>query len=86
MSIMSMLDESNTNLMTYDLACEEYREYDFDGRVYRIDNPVSLSYRPGGTTHRIVDSEGVVHCVPVPGSMGCVLRWKNKEGLDPVRF
>jgi len=68
------------------LLTEEYREYDFQGRVYRIDNPAKLFYREGGTTHRVVDSEGVVHCVPCPGSCGCVLRWKNKDISNPVNF
>jgi hypothetical protein len=68
------------------LLTEEYREYDFEGRVYRIDNPVTLFFREGGTTHRVLDSEDVVHCVPVPGSCGCVLRWKNKDATKPCEF
>jgi hypothetical protein len=69
------------------LLTEEYREYDFEGRVYRIDNPVTLFFREGGTTHRVLDSEDVVHCVPVPGSHGCVLRWKNKDATSkPCEF
>jgi len=55
-------------------GCEEWREYDFYDRVYRINNPVKIYV--GTTTHRVVDSEGIVHCVPKPGSYGCVLRWK----------
>jgi hypothetical protein len=82
----------------FDISMEEYREYDFGGRVYRIDNPVKLvfCYRPHadrgaghsiqGDCHRIVDVDGVVHCVPRPGIDGCVLRWKNKAGVDPVGF
>lgn len=54
---------------------EKWREYDFGGRVYRIDNPVSVQFSPGGTTHRVTDSKGIVHCVPAPGVEGCVLRW-----------
>lgn len=68
------------------LQDEIYREYDFDGRVYRIDNPVTLYYREGGTTHRIVDNDGIVHCVPAPGMHGCVLRWKSKDINKPVTF
>lgn len=65
-----------------DLTDEEYREYEWyhhdspQPRCYRIDNPKALYYRVGGATHRIVDSNGVTHCVPAPGVMGCVLRWK----------
>lgn len=67
-----------------DLTDELYREYDFAGRVYRIEKPKSLYYRPGGTTHRIVDSDGVTHCIPAPGVDGCVLRWKAEP--NPVQF
>ena len=82
----------------FDLTCEAYREYDFGKRIYRIDNPVLLVifYRPHadrgagysiqGDTHRVVDSEGVTHCVPRPGIDGCVLRWKDKDNTDPVKF
>lgn len=69
-----------------DLSVEEWREYDFGGRTYRIENPVSLYMREGGTTHRIVDSNDVVHCVPAPGFNGCVLRWSVKPGLPIVKF
>lgn len=65
---------------------EIWREYEFGGRVYRIDFPEELWFRDGGTTHRIVDSIGVVHCVPAPGVNGCVLRWKVRDGACPVRF
>jgi hypothetical protein len=72
-----------------DLSDELWREYDFGGRVYRIEAPAKLFMRPGGTTHRVLDFAGVVHCVPVPGGGGendCVLRWKPKEGANPVAF
>ena len=70
-----------------DLRDEEYREYDFGGRVYRIDNPVELYYREGGFTHRVVDANGIAHCVPAPGGRDkCVLRWKSRAGVAPVAF
>lgn len=56
---------------------EVWREYDFGGRVYRIDHPVSVEFREGSTTHRVTDEAGIVHCVPAPGHMGCVLRWSG---------
>lgn len=73
------------------LIDEEYREYDFsdsDGepRVYRIDAPLLLVYREGGTTHDIVDRTGVVHCVPALGYFNCVLRRKAWPGKDSVSF
>lgn len=74
-----------------DLTVEVWREYDFadyEGRTrtYRIMNPVAFYYRLGGTTHRVVDQFGVVHCVPAPGCNGCVLRWKNRDTSDPVSY
>ena len=57
------------------LNVEKWREYDFGGRVYRVDNPVSVEFREGGSTHRVVGDDGIVHCLPAPGVNGCVLRW-----------
>lgn len=70
----------------YPLKDEEWREYDFGGRVYRIDKPQKLYLRANGTTHRVLDSEGIVHCVPSVGIEGCVLRWKTKDINKPVQF
>ena len=64
-----------------DITSEDWREYDFEGRVYRIEKPARLYV--GTTTHRVVDSEGVTHCVPAPGTKGCALRWKASP---PVSF
>lgn len=77
---------SDSNLKQFDISHEQYREYDFEGRVYRINNPKTLFVRPGGSTHRAVDADGVAHCVPVPGDHGCVLRWKNFDSSNPVNF
>lgn len=55
---------------------EAWREYDFGGRVYRIENPVALWFRRGGTTNRVVDRAGVAHVLPAPGVNGCVMRWR----------
>ena len=82
----------------YDISKELWREYDFGGRIYRIDNPTKLifyyrqsDFAPLGfaqqsDTHRIIDSNNVVHCVPRPGIDGCVLRWQNKNNSKPVNF
>lgn len=75
-----------TGLTAKDIGMEEWREYDFGGRVYRIHDPAKLYSRPGGTTHRVEDASGVVHCVPAPGVGGCVLRWKQKAGTGTVTF
>lgn len=72
-----------------DLRVEEWREYEFGGTIYRITDPVAFYYRDGGSTHRVVDSKGIVHCCPAPGFNGCVLRWKNRDveaGADPITY
>lgn len=70
-----------------DLKNEIYREYDIPGRLkpYRINSPITLYMREKGTTHRVLDSKGIVHCIPFPGN-GTILRWKNKDDRDPVTF
>lgn len=67
-----------------DISTELWREYDFGGRVYRIDLPKDLYI--GTSTHRVVDITGMVHCVPAVGYHGCVLRWQSKDGGPDVRF
>jgi hypothetical protein len=69
-----------------DISVEEWREYDFCGRVYRIESPKELYTKHGSKNHRIVDSTGIVHLVPGPGVDGCVLRWKAKDENKPVAF
>lgn len=78
--------ENKTGLKQNDITTEAWREYDFEGRVYRIALPKTLYYRDGGSTHRVVDYYDVVHCVPAPGVKGCVLRWQNKDKSVPVNF
>ena len=67
-------------LIKGDLSNELWREYDFNGRIYRIENPQYVLFYKGGTTHRIVDSNNITHCAPSPGFNGCVLRWEGKKG------
>ncbi len=73
-------------MITHELKQEHWREYDFGNRVYRIVNPILLTFRVGGTTHRVLDRAGIVHCCPAPGQNGCVLRWLPKNTTDPVQF
>lgn len=75
-----------SELISKNLTTERWREYDFGGRVYRIEGPQQLYYTHGGSTHRVVGSDGVVHCVPSPGVNGCVLRWQNRDISVPVNF
>ncbi len=81
-----------SNMISNDLSDEEWREYefpvsDFDKKiVYRIHDPKTLFYRVGGSTHRVLDSAGVVHLLPGPGFRGCVIRWKPRNTTAPVAF
>ena len=72
-----------------DLSKEEWREYrliDSTGcpHDYKIVSPLKLWV--GTTSHRILDSAGIVHCVPSVGVNATVLRWKPKDVSDPVQF
>jgi hypothetical protein len=73
---MSDLKEHNLK------GTELWREYEFGAGefriTYRIGLPVTLWMRPGGTTHRVLDPNGVTHIVPAPGHFGCVLRYEGK--------
>jgi hypothetical protein len=73
----------------HDLSAEVWREYEWpDGlgqlRTYRIDDPRTL-FR-GVSTHRVLDHAGIVHLVPEPGRLGCVLRWCPRDPAAPVQF
>lgn len=82
---MAKLNKDN-KMLKYELKSEVWREYDFGGRIYRIEYPRDLFISEKGTTHRIVDHSGIVHCCPAPGHMGCVLRWEPKNADNPVEF
>lgn len=80
-------EKLTVELKENDLSAEAWREYEFGDKVYRINNPSKLYYRVGGSTHRVLDQDGVVHCVPAPGFNGCVLRWKNLDSApSPCQF
>ena len=77
-------------IIANDLSSELWREYEMgsgsDRLTYRIHNPKTLFVRVGGLTHRVLDSEGVVHLLPGPGYRGCVIRWKPRDQSTPVKF
>lgn len=79
------LETFDSELIEGDLTGEMYRVYDIPGRdePYRIFDPVTLYTRPGGTTHRVLDRDGKVHCIPMSGT---VLRWKSRNSDNPVAF
>lgn len=74
------------DVVSEDVSNEKWREYDFLHRVYRIESPKTVHYIKGGGAHKVVDSEGVVHCVPAPGSGGCVVKFLPVDPNAPVTF
>lgn len=80
------LTPNDPSLKKFELDDLLWREYDFIGRVYRINNPVAFWYRENGETHRVLDSEGIIHIVPAPGVHGCVVRYAKTEGAEKVLF
>lgn len=73
----------------FDVSTERYREYYWPetGQSYRINDPVALYRREGGTTHRVVDITGMVHCVPCgKDHPNTIIRWLNKDLSVPVNW
>ena len=81
---------TSSGITSVSLTGEKWREYEFGPEgsrtTYRISAPILLFQRPGGTTHRVMDTLDVIHCVPAPGHQGCVLRWAPMDPLNPVQF
>lgn len=81
--IVEALKEIPDEYQVRDISTEEWREYVLDTacgeKIYRIDKPLALVTRQGGTTHRIVDDQGITHCLPAGGP----IRWC---AAPPVSF
>lgn len=79
-------ERSGKLLGPYDVSDEEWREYEWEDNgkmyMYRINKPRRLFFRQTGTTHRVIDENKVVHCIPAPGNRGCVLRWYSPTGPE----
>jgi hypothetical protein len=70
-----------------DLTGERSREYVLsDGSCYTIQNPVALITREGGTTHRVVDQNGKVHCIPFGKGQPTIVTWVPRDLTKPVAF
>jgi len=73
--------------MGKDLSKEAYRIYKWIDPVmgkecrHQIDEPVALFV--GKTTHRVLDTNGLVHFVPRIAYFGCVLLTYNKDQTGP---
>jgi hypothetical protein len=85
-------DVNSAGLKKFDVGDEDWREYNFvdpdSGKrvTYKIIEPKEVYFYNGSSTHRVVDNNGVVHCVPSVGRMGCVLTWKPKSGKPAVAW
>ncbi len=79
---------SRPGLNEGDLRGEVKRTYHFaSGHEYHIFDPVTLYTRPGGTTHRVLDETGTVHCIAFPGpNADTIVTWQPKQEDKPVSF
>lgn len=67
---------NDSDLEFEDISSEQWREYTFvGGQTVRIDKPLKLYVSENG--HRILDSCGVSHYVPLSWIH---LKWKAKDG------
>jgi hypothetical protein len=91
MTTFKDLKEVDNLVGPLDISMESWRRYSWPGAPspasYTIQDPVGLYYHEGGTTHRVVDIRGVVHCVPC-GRLHphTVITWETKFGQPPVRW
>lgn len=56
------------------------------GLEYTINEPVTLIIRKGGSTHRVVDATGQVHCYPAPETGHSIISWIPRDKVEPVQF
>ena len=79
-----------SDLVTKDIQGSPWREYRWpvDGKeqCVRINSPQKLIYRPGGTTHRVVDAADEVYIVPAVGYFGCYIVYSPADPKTPARF
>jgi|GEM_PF-3137536 len=76
----------DTTYTSSDISDEEYRVVITNDLVHRIDNPKTLVLRKGGSTHRVIDQQGLVHCYAAPETGKSILQWKARPGKQDVIF
>lgn len=78
------------DLIERDISSEKTRIVTLfiDGSTYSmiIDNPKTLLYRRGGSTHRVVADDGTVHCYAAPETGKSIVSWCPRNENDPVQF
>lgn len=68
--------KNESGLEFVDISSELYREYEFENKIVRIDEPLRLHVSESGG-HRLFDSGGVSHYIPT----GWIhLHWQVKDG------
>ena len=61
-----------------DVSSEIFRTYHYgDGTSYTIHRPKQLYLLSGGSSHRVVDGDGVTHCPRRPWN---AITWKQNNG------
>jgi hypothetical protein len=68
-----------------------YLDFEFGPETHRatwvVRMPVSIFVPDDGRTWRVLDQHGVVHVLPAPGYLGCVVRYEKVPGAeDPVEL
>ena len=77
----------DSQYITADISDELWREVHLSsGLKLRIDNPATLIIRKGGSTHRVVDSDGVVYCYVAPETGHSYIKWMARPSKPAVRF
>lgn len=74
----------NEDYIVQSLEDEDVWEVILADKTIRIENPVSLIIRKGGSTHCLVAEDGWTYCYPAPETGKSVIRWQAKEGCGPV--
>ena len=76
---MNNYENLSDDYIVKDISNERWREIYFlkTGKIYKISFPKTLIIRKGGSTHRVVDSDGIVHCYVAPELGETVIKWKN---------
>jgi hypothetical protein len=67
---------NETTLEFTDISSEAYREYEFENKTIRIENPLKLNVSASGG-HRLFDAAGNSHYIP---SGWLRVTWKAKTG------
>ena len=82
---MNDYENLSDDYIVKDISNEMWREIYFlkTEKTYRIKYPKTLIIRKGGSTHRVVDSDDIVHCYAAPEFGETVIKWKS---LPTVNF